>query len=267
MPERPVVPERPAERLDGYGGPASLALEQWAREVEEVFGEHPYLVGSVARDWTQKRPRDLDVVVMLDDDIYAGWFGDHTANISMHGRLAALCSAFSAWGTERVGVPVDFKIQQQSKANERHGNEPRMPLGIYLGTTTGPPPAPVGAAPAPTDPRHDDFLSEDAEWEALAYRIGGLPFIHESDEVEALLEVIFDYRFRLVPEGYVVVPRGVVELDDGSRWEVLTVTPTSPVRASATVVADNARAREGHPWPSLRPLPVGDSPEGDENDG
>lgn len=107
------------------GMPASLYLEEFGFHVYCAFGEYPYLVGSALqrKDW-----RDIDVRLMLQDEEYER-LGDprHT---DMSGKWHAFVLAFSALGKSMTGLPVDFQIQQQSRANEMFKDEPRCVLGI-----------------------------------------------------------------------------------------------------------------------------------------
>lgn len=107
------------------GWPASVHLDVWARMLYEVFGDMPYLVGSATKgkDW-----RDVDVVVMMGPEKFYSWAGPH----GMHGiRWKAVCAAFSCWGTEITGLPIDFKIQPVKWANEKHKGG-REALGMRM---------------------------------------------------------------------------------------------------------------------------------------
>jgi len=123
------------------GGPQSLALDAWACRVADIFARTgddavmPYQVGSSV---TSKEWRDVDVVVILEDDHFAEWFGTWPgAGHSHDPKWAALCAAISAWGKEETGLPVDFKVQQQTEANARHGGG-RSALGLRLTAPDGP---------------------------------------------------------------------------------------------------------------------------------
>lgn len=119
--------------VQGTGGPSSLRLDAWCVLVNLGFGPC-YLVGSATRG---KQWRDVDVVCIMDDDHFAEVFG-HVDGIrqSMNPRWAASCAAFSQWASEATGLPVDFKFQGATHANERHDG-PRIALGLYLGLTDG----------------------------------------------------------------------------------------------------------------------------------
>lgn len=121
------------------GGPQSLALDAWANRVRDLFRDDAawgvYHVGSSveSKEW-----RDVDVVVILDDDAFVRWFGDWPgAGHSHDPKWAALCSALSAWGTAETGLPIDLKVQGQTDANKRHPNKRRTPLGLRITAPDG----------------------------------------------------------------------------------------------------------------------------------
>lgn len=60
-------------RSTSLSPPDRSLLEAWGRQLDEAFGELPYLVGSVARaeEW-----RDVDVRLMLDDDDFLTLVGE-----------------------------------------------------------------------------------------------------------------------------------------------------------------------------------------------
>lgn len=97
-------------------------LQDWARVVRRSFADAssgPYLVGSaIARaDW-----RDVDVRVILADELY-----DALATVVDVDRLGF---AFALWGQQATGLPIDFQIQRQTEANERHlGHRHALGLG------------------------------------------------------------------------------------------------------------------------------------------
>lgn len=101
----------------GVGMPATLKLNQFGRVVREAFGATAYHVGSSMRsdEW-----RDVDVRVILEDEEFERQIGDLTRPMCMNQRWNALCLAFSALGREMTGLPIDFQIQQMSKANEEY---------------------------------------------------------------------------------------------------------------------------------------------------
>ena len=112
----------------GVGMPASLHLSEFGSQVWSAFGHPPYLVGSalMGKAW-----RDVDVRLILPDDEYAACFPDDPEGKSQHqdGKWVALVMAFAALGKQLTGLPIDFQIQQQSRANALYAG-PRSALGI-----------------------------------------------------------------------------------------------------------------------------------------
>lgn len=103
-------------------------LRMWGREVKRAFrGEMPYLVGSVLRrrDW-----RDVDVRVMLDNRVFDTLFGGRTdTDPPTILSLRELNLAFSLWGRQVTGLPIDFQVQRVNDANAEFDG-PRDPIGI-----------------------------------------------------------------------------------------------------------------------------------------
>lgn len=106
-------------RATSLSPPEFYLLEHWGRTIRLSFGEHPYLVGSVARaeEW-----RDVDVRLMLPDD--------HFAELAPNPpQLAALNVAMSLWGQHVTGLPIDFQFQDTTTTNAEH-NGIRNALGV-----------------------------------------------------------------------------------------------------------------------------------------
>lgn len=109
----------------GVGMPAHLKLEEFGSHVWAVFGSPPFHVGSSLtekRDW-----RDVDVRTILSDDEWEAWGLSDEEGYSH--KWHALCLAFSALGREMTGLPIDFQIQQQTRANKLYDG-PRSALGL-----------------------------------------------------------------------------------------------------------------------------------------
>lgn len=90
--------------------------------IVEAFGHHPYLVGSVRErpDW-----RDVDVRSILPDDEFDALFTEREFFWSL------VCLAISVYLSRASGLPVDFQIQRQTEANEKHpGAGQRSALGF-----------------------------------------------------------------------------------------------------------------------------------------
>lgn len=111
----------------GVGMPAALLLQEFGSQVWAAFGEPPYLVGSALQG---KQWRDVDVRLILPDEQYAAMFGepDDLAQLT-DGKWVAMCLAFSALGRQMTGLPIDFQIQQQTRANKTFDG-PRSALGF-----------------------------------------------------------------------------------------------------------------------------------------
>ena len=88
----------------------------FGKALHEAFGEIPYHVGSSAKS---KSWRDVDVVVMLSDDIFAERFGGVIGQEGFReDQWEITCLAFSLLGKELTGLPIDFKIQSMRWAND-----------------------------------------------------------------------------------------------------------------------------------------------------
>lgn len=126
--------DAPRRRKVNYvGAPAVFALELACQHINEAFGDYGcYLVGSALErpDW-----RDIDVRFIMPDEAFAQLFPD--TNVSPgtwlhHPRWLLLTTSISAWLKAQTGLPVDFQIQPQSHANDRHKG-PRHALGMRIG--------------------------------------------------------------------------------------------------------------------------------------
>lgn len=92
------------------------ALSHWCEWIARTFDHHPYLVGSVLyrQDW-----RDVDVRMILDDDEFDALPCDPMV----------LNVAFSVWGQQVTGLPIDFQFQRRTEANAEFGGG-RHALGL-----------------------------------------------------------------------------------------------------------------------------------------
>lgn len=118
----------------GIGMPAALMLDDFGAVVWDAFGEPAYHVGSSLMG---KRWRDVDVRLMLDDEQYEAMGLGDPQRTHANPKWVALVRAFSALGREMTGLPIDFQIQQTSRANEQFGNGARSALGCYTKMRTG----------------------------------------------------------------------------------------------------------------------------------
>lgn len=106
--------------------PAALLLHEFGSQVWSAFGSPPYHVGS---SLFSKKWRDVDVRMILSDEEYEK-MGLGKPNLPHHnGKWVSLCLAYSALGKQMTGLPIDFQIQQQSRANRDYPN-PRSALGV-----------------------------------------------------------------------------------------------------------------------------------------
>ena len=94
-----------------------MLLDQWGRQLDEAFGETPYLVGSVARAADHYR----DVDVRMDSP--------HIWLTKSKVRLRAMNLAISLWGRQVTGLSIDFQFQHGKEFHE-HDGERRSALGI-----------------------------------------------------------------------------------------------------------------------------------------
>lgn len=99
------------------GIPQTLYLDQFATILNDVFGEIPYHVGSSVKS---KKWRDVDIVVMLDDEVWKAMNLGNPDNPHENGKWVGYCMAFSELGKKITGLPIDFKLQQTSWANRKH---------------------------------------------------------------------------------------------------------------------------------------------------
>jgi hypothetical protein len=92
------------------------ALDHWLPENYGVF-----LVGSslVRPDW-----RDVDVRVMMADEVFATSFpGIDPEKPHLNGMWSMTCFLASEWLSSQTGLPVDFQIQQATRANAMFDGE------------------------------------------------------------------------------------------------------------------------------------------------
>lgn len=116
------------ERANFLGAPQFFNLNHACLILNEAFGPCTYLVGSclVTRDF-----RDVDVRTILDDTAYDRMFPGITVTAQYHPLWSLVCAAIAEWLRARTGLPIDFQIQQQSKANEQYDG-PRHALGVFF---------------------------------------------------------------------------------------------------------------------------------------
>ena len=126
--------EAPARRVKTsyVGVPAIFELALACNLLTRAYGNHTiYHVGS-----SRERPdwRDVDLVMIMTDEAFEAEFPGsplHSAAWELTPKWLILTVAISKWLTEKAGVPVDFKFQPRTFANEHH-HGPRNPIGRFL---------------------------------------------------------------------------------------------------------------------------------------
>ena len=114
------------------GFPASIKLYSiFGKFLADAFGVTcAYHVGS---SLFNKGTRDVDVVVLLEDDDFEKMFGSKEPEGP---KWEAYCLAFSALGRDVTGLNIDFKVQPREWANAKfpHNKEhPDHPRGAMIG--------------------------------------------------------------------------------------------------------------------------------------
>lgn len=100
--------------------------------INEAFGQC-YLVGSA----TERRDyRDVDVRCIMEDPEFDRVFPKKPSNPRVDAAWSIVCASIALWLSQHTGLPIDFQIQKQTKANEQHDG-PRQPLGIFVNYVAG----------------------------------------------------------------------------------------------------------------------------------
>ena len=107
------------------GQPGNHLLFNWARSLHLAFGVGPILVGSaaVAKGW-----RDVDLRLVLPDDefrVKVGSTVDYT-----DARRASMNVAYSFWGQQMTGLPIDFQFQPEGEARD-YSDKPFVRLATF----------------------------------------------------------------------------------------------------------------------------------------
>ena len=129
------VTEAPAKRKKAsyVGVPAIFKLSLACRHLNDAYGDDGfgcYLVGSSLErpDW-----RDVDVVFIMSDEAFKREFpATDLLHFELDAKWLIHTVALSDWLMAQTGLPIDFKIQPQSWANERH-SKCRHALGLRVG--------------------------------------------------------------------------------------------------------------------------------------
>ncbi len=107
----------------GVGMPQCLLLHQFGEHIHNAFGHMSYHVGSSLTNkdgW-----RDVDVRLMLPDAEYEalgfGSVAGFPQNTHSNQKWVSTILAWSAFGKQLTGLPIDFQIQPLSWANANEG--------------------------------------------------------------------------------------------------------------------------------------------------
>jgi len=128
--------EQPKRRKTSYVGvPAIFELQMACNVLVKAYDCSIYHVGSSLErpDW-----RDVDLVMILDDEQFEREFPNAPlsgASWELDPKWLVLTVSLSQWLAEKSGVPVDFKFQPRTFANEHH-NGRRNPIGRYVKNPT-----------------------------------------------------------------------------------------------------------------------------------
>lgn len=128
-------PRREWKRANYLPAPHFFALNQACDFLNRALGGFGcYLVGSSLerRDY-----RDVDVRFILPDEEFDWMFrvrpGDAESGVGgwLNPLWSLMCLSISVWLREQTKLPIDFQIQRQTQANEKHSGT-RSALGIFL---------------------------------------------------------------------------------------------------------------------------------------
>lgn len=122
--------QQPRMKAIYVGAPACFLLEQCCQHINDAFGNYGcFLVGSALehQNW-----RDVDVRFIMDDERFEREFPDVAGrNWEFDPKWLLLTVSISGWMSRQTGLPVDFQIQPQSHANEKH-SKTRSALGLRM---------------------------------------------------------------------------------------------------------------------------------------
>lgn len=127
-----ALSEAPKRKKTSYVGvPAIFELTMVCNVLIRAYDASIYHVGSslLRPDW-----RDVDLVMIMDDEAFSREFPNaplHSAAWEHDPKWLVLTVSLSKWLADKAGVPVDFKFQPRTFANERHSG-PRNPIGRFV---------------------------------------------------------------------------------------------------------------------------------------
>ena len=119
----------PTQKPSYIGAPACFALETACRQINEAFGDYGcYVVGSALDrpDW-----RDVDVRFIMSDEQFDAEFPHAGQCWEQDAKWLLLTVAISERLSKVTGLPIDFQIQPQTHANERHKGK-RNAVGLLI---------------------------------------------------------------------------------------------------------------------------------------
>ena len=108
----------PRKKSVYIGAPACFALEQCCQQLNDAFDTFGcYVVGSSLEraDW-----RDVDVRLIMSDEQFAKEFPTAGNHWEHDPKWLLLTVSISGWMSKVTGLPIDFQIQPQTHANDRH---------------------------------------------------------------------------------------------------------------------------------------------------
>ena len=118
------------KRSNWLPAPQAYVLDQMCVIVNKAFGDSYgcYLVGSALK---KRDYRDVDVRFIMADAQYDAMFGTNLP-AHMHPLWSLLCTSISLFLQTHTGLPVDFQIQQMTRANAENEGDARHPLGAFI---------------------------------------------------------------------------------------------------------------------------------------
>ena len=130
--------EEKTQKANYVGAPAVFALELACQHVNNALQTEKsigccYLVGSALekQDW-----RDVDIRYIMSDEEFSSLFPNvdltyGTAIWEFDPRWLLFTTSIAQWMSKETGLPIDFQIQPQTFANQRH-DKPRSAIGIRI---------------------------------------------------------------------------------------------------------------------------------------
>lgn len=122
-------PQKRKPKANYVGAPAIFALELECQHICKALGGFGcYLVGSALErpDW-----RDVDLRYIMADDEFRVLFPDAGDFWEQDARWLLLTVSISERLSRITRLPIDFQIQPQTRANERHPG-PRHSMGLTI---------------------------------------------------------------------------------------------------------------------------------------